>query len=217
MIELVVEDRKLELSSFDESATLAELRDEVGRRRVSPGLVTRFCAGCGRCCYLEHLPLLGLDLLDMRRRRQVDLSPWVQYPVPPDRELRRRGIDEITRQHDIDQVTAALLDEYNTGEPISYKKRLGGCIFLENGLCTNYDGRAFTCGLYVCNMGDRLSSLQEQIVRQGIWHSYYVEGWIEESEIAHNPFLGHSGYETVPLASFEVDLQDALESLFFYF
>ena len=114
-------------------------------------------------------------------------------------------------------MTATLLYEFNVAEPITYRKNFGACVFLLNGFCTNYEGRAYTCSLYVCNMGERLSALQERIVRQGIWHSYAVAGLIQVEEIQHNPFVGHESYDTVPIRGFDVDLSDALESLFFYF
>ena len=66
-------------------------------------------------------------------------------------------------------------------------------------------------------MADKLSVLQEQIVRQGIWHSYVELRWIEAESIAHNPFLEASGYGEVMISDFDVDLSEALERLFFYF
>ena len=40
---------------------------------------------------------------------------------------------------------------------------------------------------------------------------------IEEKEIEHNPFIRHAEFDTVPIHCFDVDLSEALESLFFYF
>jgi hypothetical protein len=66
-------------------------------------------------------------------------------------------------------------------------------------------------------MGERLSVLYENIIRQGIWHSYLKLGWISEDALAHNPFLGAGTPADVHLRDFDVDLTPALESLFFYF
>ncbi len=218
MIELIVENNRVELSSYDNSATLGELQRAVEKTRVSTGLVTRFCAGCGRCCYFEKLPLFGFDLIGMKIRRGTDdLAPWLELPEAPSADDRRSGINDLVRQHDFDQLTATLLYEFNVAEPIIYRKTNGACVFLKNGFCTNYEGKAYTCGLYVCNMGERLASLQERIVRQGIWHSYAVAELIEEKEIEHNPFIRHAEFDTVPIHCFDVDLSEALESLFFYF
>lgn len=219
MVDIGIENNRVELRSYDSEATLADLRNAVERARYDSRLVTYHCAGCGRCCYTGHLPLFGLDLVDMRSRRSTnDLTPWIEFPEPPDLDERRRGIDELARQHRLDIQTAILLYEFNVAEPITYRKGAnGGCVFLQNGFCSNYEGRAYTCGLYVCNMGERLSVLQESIVRQGVWHSYFVEGWISEKEIKHNPFLGHTDYDTILLSGFDIDLSDALQSLFFYF
>lgn len=219
MIRLSVDDGKLDLESYSQDATLEDLRREVESRRVDRRLVTAFCAGCGRCCHFEHLPLFGYDLIRMRaERRTADLSPWLSYPERPAAEERSEAIADMMRQHGFDQHTATLLYEYNAAEPITYRHADdGGCVFLGNGFCTNYPGRAYTCSLYVCTMGERLSNLQERIVRQGVWHSYFVEGWIAEEAISHNPFLSGCGYGDVHISDFEYDLSDALEKLFFYF
>ena len=122
------------------------------------------------------------------------------------------------RDHGFDRTTASLLFEYNQAEPVKLRKGPdGACMFLKDNLCSIYDARLYTCGLYVCNMADSLSVLQEQIVRQGIWHSYYVLGWIDAGAIGHNPFLGAAGYEEVKIKDFDFDLTDAMEKLFFYF
>ncbi|MBT3275206.1 MAG: hypothetical protein HN368_18775, partial [Spirochaetales bacterium] len=120
-----------------------------------------------------------------------------------------------------DKTTAALLYEYNQAEPITLRKGTSGtgasCMFLEDKLCSIYQARLYTCGLYICTMADKLSILQEQIVRQGIWHSYFQLGWVAESEIGHNPFLKGGSYSRILLSAFDFDLTSALEKLFFYF
>lgn len=217
MIELTRTDGMLELSAYSPDANLAELCDAVESERSHRSLVTSHCAGCGRCCHFENLPVLGLDLIAFRKRNSADVPPdWLDVPSPPDLAARRKGIEEMIRQHDFDERVATLLYEFNVAEPVRYRKERG-CVFLKNGFCSFYGGRAYTCSLYVCNMGERLETLQERIVRQGVWHSYHVLGWVDAREIAHNPFLGAETYESVLVRDFDEDLSEAMEKLFFYF
>ena len=219
MIDLRIEDGRLEIEGYRDEATLADLRCAVEEARTDPSLVTAFCAGCGRCCYYEHLPVFGFDIAEMQRRLSADeLAQKLSFPGWPSIEDRRRAITDLQRQHGFDRKTASLLYEYNVAEPVSYTKSTGGsCAYLSNGVCSNYAYRAYTCALYACTMGDDLLSLQERIVRQGVWHSYHVLGWVSLEEISHNPFVHADRYDTVRIAAFDVDLSKALESLFFYF
>ncbi len=219
MVELRVNDGRLDLDAYSPDATLEDLRAAVEAARSDPMLITAFCAGCGRCCYHEQLPLFGYDLIAMRERTgDADLGEYVVFPPAPSLAERSAAVEDLMRQHGFDRITATLLFEYNAADPITYRKsNSGSCAFLQNGFCTNYSRRAYTCSLYVCAMGDRLASLQERIVRQGVWHSYSVEGWIAESEIAHNPFASATSYRDVLIAGFDDDLSDALEKLFFFF
>lgn len=219
MIELAIHDRRIEMTAHDPEATLLDLRNAVEEIRSHTSLVTAHCAGCGRCCYDEHLPILGFDLVEMRRRLESrELSQAIRLPEPPAPEERRESVSDLMRQHDLDRTTARLLYEYNAGDPITYaRSTAGACRYLVEGFCTNYAHRAYTCSLYACTMGDELSSLQERIVRQGVWHSYSLEGWIAEEQIEHNPFLEADGYDDVPISAFEGPLDEALEALFFYF
>ena len=139
-------------------------------------------------------------------------------PTPPSLEARKRGIRDLTRMNGLSSREAAILYEFNQAEPITPKKRTdGGCTFLDTRLCGIYEDRPFLCMLYVCNMADKLSILHELIVRQGVWHSYAVLGWIPEIEISHNPFVGKPSYDKVLLADFDVNLEKAMEDLFFFF
>ena len=192
----------------------------VERFRLVTELKTRYCYGCGLCCY-DTIPVLGLDLDGLQRQatlREDPLSRYVVYPDPPDLEERRRGIQDLIRQHDFTLQQATLIYEHNCAEPLTLAKAdTGACRFLNANLCTIYPHRPFACRLYVCNMGDRLEGLYETIVRQGVWHSYCKLGWVATEEIAHNPFLGAGGYDEIKLSEFDFDLQGALEKLFFYF
>lgn len=187
--------------------------------RADKSLITSYCAACGRCCRYEHLPVFGLDILETKNRLGEEVwRNYVTLPEQPSPAERREAILEFVQNHDLDHATATLLYEYNVAEPVSYAKSSdGGCVYLTNGLCSNYPDRAFTCALYACTTGERLSNLQELIVRQGVWHSYYVLGWIEAEDIEHNPFLSAETYESVRIADFDVDLSAALETLFFFF
>ncbi len=222
MITLEVQDRAIELLSYSRDATLSELLGAVERFRLGKGLKTDRCAGCGECCYYEALPVLGLDLQAIKKFLNVDdnelFSTYLELPEPPDIHRRRKAIAELARDNSLDSTTAALLFEYNNAEPINLRKGLNGsCMFLENNLCTIYGARLYTCGLYICAAGEKLAVLQEQIVRQGTWHSYYIMGWIDQVDIAHNLFLGHTSFSSVTLSAFDVDMKDAMEALFFYF
>jgi len=222
MIELEVRDRTIEIVSYSEDATLEDLRSGIDVFRDQTGLKTANCAGCGECCFYETLPVLGYDLAAVRGFLGVDdeelFTRFLELPERPSAEQRDKSINEMMRNHGFDRKTASLLYEYNQAEPVKLRKSdAGSCMFLENNLCTIYHARLYTCGLYVCNMADRLSVLQEQIVRQGIWHSYHLLGWIEADVIEHNPYLGAGGYGEVLLKDFDFDLSDALEQLFFYF
>ena len=222
MIDLEVQGETIEIVSYSEEASLEELKTLVDAFRVREGLKTAYCQGCGGCCSDENLPVLAYDLASIRRFLGVDdeilFSRYLELPERPSTEQRTKAVGEMMRNHGFDTITASLLYEYNQAEPIRLRENdAGSCLFLENDLCAIYQARPYTCGLYVCNMADRLSALQEQIVRQGIWHSYTELGWIEADEIEHNPFLRASGYCDIPLSSFDVDLSEAMEELFFYF
>jgi hypothetical protein len=222
MIDLERQGNTIEIASYSDDATLEELRERVDTFRVQKGLKTAGCAGCGECCFYENLPVLGFDLRNIRDFLGVDdetlFSKYLELPERPTEADREQSIEQMKRDHGFDDTTARLLYEYNQSEPVRLRKSAAGsCMFLEDNLCTIYQARLYTCGLYVCNMADKLSVLQEQIVRQGIWHSYHVLGWIGAGSIAHNPFLDADGYGDVPVKAFDFDLSDALEQLFFYF
>lgn len=222
MITLEVLDGAIELVSYTSDATLVELRDTVDSFRHDKGLKTDHCAGCGECCYFDALPVLGHDLQAIKGYLNVAddvlFSAYLKLPEPPDLRNREKAISELIRDNELDGTTAALFYEYNNSEPITLRKSAGGaCKFLQNDFCSIYGARLYTCGLYICSAGEKLSMLQEQIVRQGAWHSYSIMGWIERHAISHNPFLGHESLETVTLASLDTDMEGALESLFFYF
>ena len=219
MISLEVRDGRIELEGYSEDATLSELRDAIERSRFDESLVTAFCAGCGRCCFYEYLPIFGLDIIEMRDRLgSGEYLSVMTLPEKPSIPERNKAIADFVRDHGFDKTIATLLYEYNVAEPVSYSKApAGGCTYLRNGLCGNYPFRAYTCALYACTMGDELSALQERIVRQGVWHAYHVLGWVTEEVIEHNPFLYAKRYDDVRVAAFDVDLSEALEALFFYF
>ena len=220
MIKLGVVDSRIELVSHQPEATLVDLVAEVERFRLVTELKTKYCYGCGLCCY-DTIPVLGLDLADLKHQatgRGADLGDYVVMPEKPDLEDRRRSINDLVRQHELTSAQATLIYEHNTSEPLTLAKAdTGACRFLSGNLCSIYPHRPFACRLYICNMGDQLESLYETIVRQGVWHSYHVLGWLPAEEIGHNPFLGVLSYQEVKLADFAFDLEGALEKLFFYF
>ena len=222
MIRLAVEDNTIEMLEYSESSSLSELRQCVEETREHEGLKTADCAGCGQCCFYENLPILGYDISPLAENLGVTVKQlfekWVSKPEPPNIDERRIAIRDLERQQKVSSQVAALLYEYNQAEPIRFaKSEAGSCVLLNDNLCTIYTIRPYTCALYVCNMGEKLSVLQEQIVRQGVWHSYFLMEWVPEQDISHNPFLRHNSYDDLLISEFDFDLESALESLFFYF
>jgi len=221
VIELCVADGKIELAGFSPEESVAALARAVEEFRLHQDLKTRYCCGCGGCCD-QAIPVLGLDLPALSAA--TGLAPervageLFDLPAVPTAQERRRAIRDMVRQNGFTEEQAALLYDHNRAEPIILKsKRDGTCIFLRGRLCSIYESRPFMCRLYLCNMGEELSVLYEKIIGQGIWHAYARMGWIDESELGSNPFVGRSSYEEVLLGEFEADLSGAAEKLFFFF
>jgi Fe-S-cluster containining protein len=220
MVSLAVVESRIELLDYSPSTTLVELAEQLNAFRSQPGLMTSFCAMCSRCCY-DTIPLFGYDVASLQRLAAERGERFEDYVVLPERvstAARRRGIRELERDNGMSRAEATLIYEANAASPISLARNgLGGCRFLDGPLCSIYPRRPFACRLYLCNMGERLESLYDGIVTQGIWHSYHVMGWIEAEEIIHNPFLSAESFDEVMLEGFEADLGGVAEDLFFYF
>lgn len=224
MIEFTIEENDIELKYYDLDTTLTELAEALESYRISTeaaGLKTNGCKGCGECCS-DNIPVLGFDiprLLDGLDIGFDEASKTVlTLPEKPDMAFRRKAIKEMARSASITELEATLLFEYNNAETVIMAKKANmQCCFLNNNLCSGYTIRPYSCGLYLCNMGQRLSYIQEMIIRQGTWHAYSRLGWISESDIPHNPFLAADSYEKLLLSSFEFQLENTLEQLFFYF
>jgi Fe-S-cluster containining protein len=230
MLEFIAENEEIELKYYDQDATLSELSASLEAFRLSCGLKTSECRGCGECCS-DNIPVLGLDIPTLLEGLHIDFSQAIQsilvLPERPDLDFRRKAIKEMAQSASISTLEAALLFEYNNAEPIILARRDGlspqcddnpqACCFLQDNLCSRYTVRPYSCGLYLCNMGERLSYIQEMIVRQGTWHAYFKLGWIEEEEIVHNPFLKADSYDKLLVSDFEFKLESTLEQLFFYF
>lgn len=221
MIEFINDNEEIELKSFSAEATLVELVDALEDFRLKLSLKTINCKGCGECCS-DNIPVLGLDLQVLQEGLEISFDKaakdFLVLPEKPDLSLRRKAIGEMSKAADITQLEAALLYEYNNAEPIILAKQDNGeCCFLKNRLCSRYVIRPYSCGLYLCNMGEKLSYIQEMIIRQGTWHAYYKLGWIGGEEISHNPFLKASKYSDLLVADFDFQLGNTLEQLFFYF
>jgi Fe-S-cluster containining protein len=221
MIQLEVQDDAIELRQYSNDATLQDLVDSTERIRLSKGLRTEHCYGCGICCK-EPIPVLGYDLDKLTSRlglsREALLDRYLDRPEVPCSEERNKAIRELERQHDLTALEATLVYEFNRAEPIILARDENGtCIFLRDNLCTIYEDRPYICRLYLCNMAEKLSVLYEKIAAQGIWHSYWALGWTRSEDIRHNPFLKGRCYREVYMNDFEFDLKNALERLFFYF
>lgn len=210
MIEFRVENKGIELTDYSDGTTLNELVGELEAFRLHNKLKTRNCKGCGKCCK-DNIPVLGLDMALI-----PDTS--ILLPDKPDLEARRKSLLELKRTNGLSELEAALIYEYNNAEPLILSKlENGACLFLEEALCSVYGRRPYSCGLYLCNMGERLSYIQEMVIRQGTWHAYQLLGWVTPEEIPHNPFLRADSYDKLLVKDFEFGLENALEQLFFYF
>jgi Fe-S-cluster containining protein len=236
MIEFITDNEEIELKSYDPDATLAELATELESFRLTCSLKTSECKGCGECCG-DNIPVLGLDIPRLLEGLDMSFEQAIQsilvLPGNPDMAFRRKAIREMAAAASITPLEAALLFEYNNAEPIILAKQVkqsnqpgqsesdgeasAVCCFLHKNLCSRYTIRPYSCGLYLCNMGQRLSYLQEMVIRQGTWHAYYKLGWIDAEDISHNPFLKADSYDKLPIADFEFNFENALEQLFFYF
>lgn len=221
MIEFIAENEEIELKAYDPETTLAELVEALEAFRLTCSFKTIDCKGCGDCCS-DNIPVLGLDLQLLQDGLSISFEQAsdsiLTLPEKPNIASRRKAIKEMSQSASITILEATLQYEYNNAEPlILAKKGSGKCCFLENSLCSKYMIRPYSCGLYLCNMGERLSFIEEMIIRQGTWHAYYKLGWIGEQDISHNPFLKAASYEKLLLADFDFNLESALEQLFFYF
>ena len=221
MTEFAAQDNEIELEYYDPDTTLTELSEELDRFRLTSGLKSSGCKGCGGCCS-DNIPVLGPDIGTLLKGFGMSLEQASRelfiMPEKPDIQARRKAIREMSESAQITQLEAALLFEYNNAEPIILAKRdMGECCLLRNRLCSQYTIRPYSCGLYLCDMGERLSYIQEMIIRQGTWYAYAKLSWIDESEIPHNPFLKADFYDELLVSDFEFKLDNTLDQLFFYF
>lgn len=221
MVAFKAEKRAIELVGYDSGATLTELVATLEDFRLKNSLKTRNCRGCGKCCK-DNIPVLGLDLPVIAGEppftEEKLQDSGIVLPEKPDLEARRKSLLELQRTNGLTGLEAAVIYEYNNSEPlILAKQKDGACLFLKDRLCSVYGRRPYSCGLYLCNMGERLSYVQEMILRQGTWHAYMLLGWVAPEELPHNPFLKTSSYDELLVKDFEFGLENALEQLFFYF
>jgi hypothetical protein len=221
MVEFVIKKKEIELKEYSDDASLVEFAGKLEAFRKTNKLKTSLCCGCGECCS-DNIPVLGLDLSLLIQGLSISLEELKEtcltIPMQPDLQTRRKAIKEMVSSNGLTTMEATLIYEYNNSEPIILaKKNAGECCFLENKLCSKYEFRPYSCSLYLCNMGEKLSYLQEMIIRQGTWHAYHLLGWIPENEIAHNPFLKSGFYNKLLIKDFDFELENALEQLFFYF
>lgn len=223
MIKLEVIENKIELVDYSEDASLQELSNEINSFRLTNDLKTRDCKGCAECCN-QPIPVLGLDLVKIQNETKLSfddvIKKYIILPNKPDLEEREKGIEDFNKTFGLDEINAAIMYEYNQCEPLILPRRDDGtCEFLDvkTGLCEIFEYRPFTGGLYLCNMGDELSMIQEMVVRYGTWHAYSMLGWVLEKDISYNPFLNVDSYDNMYIKDFYFNPEEALEKLFFYF
>ena len=221
MIAFKADKKTIELAGYSDDTTLNELVSGLEAYRMKNSLKTRNCQGCGKCCK-DDIPVLGFDLPvipgGLSLKHETSSDSCIVLPEKPDNEARQKALLELQRTNGLTKLEASLIYEYNNSEPlILARQQDGACLFLKNRLCSVYGRRPYSCGLYLCNMGERLSYIQEMIIRQGTWHAYNLMGWVSAEEISHNPFLKSRSYDELLVKDFEFGLENALEQLFFYF
>ena len=204
MIELTLDDNgAIEIGELSTDSTLQELMDALGGWMADH----RACRRCTRCC-TDVIPLNGIEIKRLQHSlggaSTVEQLPHLLLPAPPDLRRRRDGIRELQQTFEMPITTATAFYEHNNADPVCIAKvDTGDCWFIRDGLCARYDTRPLVCRLYHCRLGEKLSALNEAIIGQGVWHSYCVLGWIEEKEIAHNPFVTASSYHQIRLDAFD--------------
>lgn len=224
---LAVREDRIELERYEPGATVRDLVNEVERIRLDEKtLVTSRCEGCGECC-AQRIPVFAEDmdrLCSLRADLESDADRWsflgtaLELPQRPDMAARAAGIREMVRDMGMSADEATSVYEFNQAEPITLRHAEDGrCAFLRSGMCTIYAHRTLTCRLYVCNMGQRLSVLQEQIVTEGTWHAYEALGWTQGEDLSHNAFHGAASHWDLKLSLFERADPGDPGKLFFYF
>lgn len=209
-VRLVILSDRIELEGYSDEATLQDLVRGIERVRLRSDLKVSRCAGCGGCCR-QPIPVLGVDLANLATALSApdERSVLERLAVPdvrPSGHERRAAIRKLSRDTGLSLEQAEWIYDYNNGEQVSPRRAdNGSCEFLRGGMCTIYELRPLVCRLYLCTMGDRLSVMQENISRQGVWHLYEHVGWLCRDDIASNPFVQVRSYEEARLSAFAWD------------
>ena len=227
-VSLRLDGSRIELAGYEPEATVRELIEEIERFRLRrTELITARCAGCGLCCN-QRIPVFAEDMerlcglrpeLETPEERRAFLDGVLEYPEPPDMDAREQGVRDMVRDMGMTIPEATAIYEYNQAEPIFLRHGADDrCVFLRERMCTIYGYRPITCRFYVCNMGDRLSVLQERMVTEGSWHAYRALGWTGGVDLSHNAFADAGSAWDLRCRRFEPDADPAeAEKLFFYF
>jgi Fe-S-cluster containining protein len=206
-------DNRLELTYFSEDCTLNELINRLTNLNEQSEL----CQKCGKCCS-DTIPITGFEIKRITEEVKSGKKDYsvidLNFPDKPDTKEKEKSISEMASMFGFSKRHATVLYEYNTATPITMKKGADGqCVRISNNLCAQYGIRPLICRLYYCNTADRLAGLREIIISQGIWHSYYIMGWIDKREIEDNPFLNASNYDDVLLKKFDYRFDDINEGI----
>lgn len=206
-VRLVVLSDRIELERCSDEATLQDLVRGIEQVRLLSRLKVSRCAGCGGCCR-QPIPVFGVDLANLAAALDApdERSVLERLAVPdlrPSGLERRAAIRKLSRDTGLPLEQAERLYEFNNGEQVSLRRADdGSCEFLRDGMCTIYERRPLVCRLYLCQMGDRLSVLHENITRQGVWHLYERAGWLCRDDIPRNPFVQAGRWEEARLSAF---------------
>lgn len=221
-VNLVVQSDRIELEGFVEGSTLHDLVQSIEDFRLDSNLKVKACAGCAECCK-EPIPVIGSDLCNLKVAMALsDERDVVKHLVIPEyrpsAHERRIAAKKLSVESKMPIVQAQRMYDFNNGDPIVLERTTEGhCRFLKDRFCSIYEQRPLTCRLYLCQMGDRLSVVQENVNRQGLWYLYQRLGWIDREDIADNPFAGTRCWEEALLSDFDCDESAFSEDLFFYF
>lgn len=200
-------DNFVELECYSDDCTLNELINRLADLSEQKNM----CRKCGKCC-LDLIPLNGLEIMNIKR---LDSGfTGLVFPDKPNVKGMEKSIHEMMNLFDLPKRHAEILHEYNTAEPIYMNKEMNGqCISQNDNLCAKYSMRPLICRLYHCKTGKKLSGIREIIISQGIWHSYYIMGWIDKSKIKNNPFLNASAYDEILLKQFDYPFDEINEKI----
>jgi Fe-S-cluster containining protein len=204
MIEFSIDNKDcIEVEKYSEDCTVEEYANNLTERINKVNI----CERCGNCCF-DIIPIIGYEIRRIMEIMNIKtISQEFYYLVLPNKPNvagKNNSIHDLMKTYNLSESIATILYEYNNVEPITMNKNKDGqCLSITDDKCAKYKIRPLICRLYHCNLGNKVSALNELIINQGIWHSYYIMEWIKEKDISHNPFIKGNNLEEVLLKDFD--------------